>query len=298
MIIDVSIWDNFVGALLWDENKNIAVFQYSPKFINKGLEIAPILMPLREEPYELPTLDLATFKGLPPMLADSMPDAFGNCIMKAWLARQGKAIESLTPLERLGYVGKRGMGALEFEPVLDGKEINVDSINLPELVQVAYQIFDVEENENYKNLEESSLIKLFRTGTSAGGARAKAILAFDEENQVYKPGDILHGPNHSYWLVKLDGITNNVLGDPQGSGKIEYAYSKMAINAGINMSECNLIYEGKRAHFITKRFDRLNGEKLHMQTLAGVAGFDYRMPNMYSYEQVFYRFTKNESLTS
>jgi len=288
MIIKVNLWDSLVGSLYWDDNNRIAVFEYAPAFVKKGLDIAPILMPLKEgEPYYFPTLDYGTFKGLPPMIADSLPDDFGNQIMNAWLENQGKTINSLLPTERLGYVGKRGMGALEYEPVLDGKEVNNNGIDLSELVEIAHKVVYSKEKVDYTDIDKKSLAKILRIGTSAGGARAKAILAYDEINNVYKPGDITHGPNHTYWLIKLDGATNEKLGDPEGYGRIEYAYYNMAKDAGINMSKSKLIREGDRSHFITKRFDRINGDKLHMQTLSGIAGFDYRKPNLYSYEQVF-----------
>jgi serine/threonine-protein kinase HipA len=288
MIIKVNLWNDFVGPLYWDENRNIAVFEYDPSFLRRGLEIAPLLMPLREGvKYNFSTLNYDTFKGLPPMISDSLPDDFGNHIMNAWLSKQGKTIDSLSPTERLGYVGKRGMGALEYEPVLDNKEVNNNNIDLNELVEVANKVLYSKEENYYSDIDDKSLSKILKIGTSAGGARAKAILAYDEINNIYKSGDINHGAHHSYWLVKLDGATNKKLGDPEGYGRIEFAYYNMALEAGINMSESKLIPEGDRAHFITKRFDRVDGEKLHMQTLSGIAGMDYRKPNLYSYEQVF-----------
>jgi serine/threonine-protein kinase HipA len=288
MIIDVKLWDSLVGSLYWDDNNRVAIFQYDPSFVRKGLDIAPILMPLKEGiQYRFPDMDYKTFKGLPPMIADSLPDDFGNHIMNAWLSKQGKTIDSLYPTERLGYVGKRGMGALEYEPVLDGKEVNNNDIDLNELVGIAHEVVYSKEKLNYDDINEKSLSKILRIGTSAGGARAKAILAYDEINNIYKPGDITHGANHTYWLIKLDGATNKILGDPEGYGRIEYAYYNMAKDASINMSKSKLIKDGDRAHFITKRFDRFNGDKLHMQTLSGIAGMDYRKPNLYSYEQVF-----------
>ncbi|GET29409.1 type II toxin-antitoxin system HipA family toxin [Prolixibacter sp. SD074] len=288
MNIKVRIWDQLVGALTWNDKRRVAVFEYSPNFVKNGPELAPLLMPLIEgESYEFRTLPFDTFKGLPPMIADSLPDDFGNYILKAWLVKQGKTIEKLAPLERLGYVGKRGMGALEYEPVLAGADFKPTNIDISELVEITRKVFTSEGQQSYSDREDSLLDKILRTGTSAGGARAKAILALDEINQEYKPGDILHGPDHSDWLIKLDGVTNDIHGDPEGYGRIEYAYYKMANDAGINMSESKLLTEGNRAHFITRRFDRTDGEKVHMQTLSGLAGFDYRLPGSYSYEQVF-----------
>lgn len=290
MNIAVRIWDQFVGALTWDDSRKVAVFRYSPDFVKDGPEIAPLLMPLREDySYDFSTFNFnyKTFKALPPMIADSLPDDFGNYIMRTWLENQGKTIDNLTPPERLGYVGKRGMGALEYEPVLTGEDFKPTNINPSELVEITRKLFTSDGQQSYSDRAESLLTKIWRTGTSAGGARAKAILAFDEINQVYKPGDILHGADHSDWLIKIDGVTNDIHGDPEGYGRIEYAYYKMAKEAGINMSESKLLTEGNRAHFITRRFDRTDGEKVHMQTLSGLAGFDYRRPDTYSYEQVF-----------
>jgi serine/threonine-protein kinase HipA len=289
MILKVNIWDNLVGSIYWDENQKIASFEYDSSFVSKGLELAPFLMPLKVGTvYEFKNLNYDTFNGLPPMMVDSLPDDFGNFIMNAWLGKQGLTIENLLPTERLGYIGKRGMGALEYEPVLDKSTEFTSQVNVDELVDIANQVFYSKKENSYNGIDSDSLTKILRIGTSAGGARAKAILALDENNKVYKAGDLLHGPGHSYWIIKLDGVSDKLLGDPQGFGKIEYAYYKMALDAGIEMSECKLLIENNRAHFLTRRFDRnAEGEKVHMQTLGGLTGMDYKQANVYSYEQVF-----------
>ncbi len=289
MTIKVNIWDKLAGIIYWDKDRNVGVFEYDKSFNDQNINISPLLMPLREGViYEFPALNFNTFKGLPPTIADSLPDDFGNIIMNSWLAKKGITVNDLVPTERLSYVGKRGMGALEYEPVLDNISDYKYDINLNELVEIANKVLLSKINDEYSDLDEKSLLKILRIGTSAGGARAKAILAYDEKNKVYKPGDIIHGKDHSYWILKMDGISNKVLGDPQGYGKIEYAYYKMAIDSGIEMTESKLIHENNRSHFITKRFDRGGkGEKIHKQTLGGLAGMDYKQSNMYSYEQVF-----------
>ncbi len=289
MVLKVNIWGNLVGSLFWDAEKGMAIFEYNGDFINKGLDVSPLLMPLqRGRIFEFSTLPFNSFKGLPPMISDSLPDDFGNFMMNAWLSREGKKIEDLKPTERLSYVGTRGMGALEYEPILDKSLSLKSNINITELVNVANKVFEFKGELKFKDVNEDALTKLIRIGTSAGGARAKALLALDEEKNQFKAGDVLHGKGHSYWLLKLDGVNNQALGDPEEYGKIEYVYSQMAKDCGIDMTDCRLIPEGNRAHFITKRFDRDDfGEKLHMQTLSGIAAMDYRVLNAYSYEQVF-----------
>ncbi|MBN1187727.1 MAG: type II toxin-antitoxin system HipA family toxin [Bacteroidales bacterium] len=289
MIIRVSIWDKLVGSLIWNEARNVSVFEYDPGFVNTGLEVSPFLMPLKEKVlYEFPNLNFNTYKGLPPMLADSLPDDFGNQIMNAWLSMEGKTVNDLLPLERLGYTGKRGMGALEYEPVLDNPKEYRGVIQLEELVDIANKVFASKQKAHFTDIDKDSLIKILHIGTSAGGARPKAILALDEENNVFKAGDILHGAGHSYWVLKLDGVTGNNLGDPQGYGKIEYAYYRMAVDCDITMAESKLVHENNRSHFLTRRFDRREeGDKIHMQSLSGLAAMDFKNPNAYSYEQVF-----------
>lgn len=289
MIIKVNIWDILAGAVYWDKQRNVGVFEYDKSFIEKNIDISPLLMPLREGVlYQFPDLNFDTFNGLPPTIADSLPDDFGNIIMNTWLSKKGITINDLIPTERLSYIGKRGMGALEYEPVLDNISDYKSEININELVEIANKVLLSKRNDEYSSLDEKSLLKILQIGTSAGGARAKAILAYDEKNNVYKPGDIIHGEGHSYWILKMDGISNKILGDPQGYGKIEYAYYKMAVDSGIEMTESRLLHENNLSHFITKRFDRVTkGEKIHKQTLGGLAGMDYKQSNMYSYEQVF-----------
>lgn len=289
MILKVNLWDKLVGILFWDENRNLASFEYESSFIQRNLDIAPFMMPPREGViYDFPALNYSTFLGLPPMIADSLPDDFGNFLMNAWLSEQGKRVDQLLPTERLGYIGVRGMGALEYEPQLN-KSLEISSnIDIADLIKVANEVYAYKGDLQFKKVNNESLSKLIRIGTSAGGARAKALLAKDERSGAFRAGDTLHGKGYSYWIIKLDGVSNKALGDPEGYGKIEYAYHLMAKDCGIEMSPSFLLPENDRIHFLTRRFDRNEaGEKIHMQTLSGLTGMDYRQPNLYSYEQVF-----------
>lgn len=288
MNIRVSLWGKTMGYAHWNSGRKICVFEYEPDFVETGLNVSPLQMPLEiGRIFEFPALSRSTFLGLPSMLADSLPDDFGNHIMNSWLAREGLRLDSLLPVERLSYVGSRGMGALEYIPekltTLD-KDSQVD---IHKLVEIANRVFESKTSEDFHNLDTHDLENILRIGTSAGGARAKAILAYDEKNKIYKTGDLMHPGHHSYWLLKMDGVSNKNLGDPVGYGKIEYAYYLMAMNCGIHMMPSKLLHENKRSHFITQRFDRKNNEKIHMQTLGGLAAMDYRQAGLYSYEQVF-----------
>ena len=288
----VILWGRDIGAVSWLDDREVGVFQYVPEFVGSGIEVAPLMMPLSEAPYEFPALPREAFKGLPGLLADSLPDTWGNVLINAWLASQGRTPESFNPVERLCYTGSRGMGALEFKPALFGPKNKSDPLEVAAVVDLANQILD--ERAGFAGHlsggnDAEAIEDIFRVGTSAGGARAKAILAWNETTGEFRSGQIPQDKGFSYWLMKFDGIRNNrdrELVDPQGYGLIEYAYYLMAIEAGISMSECRLHREGGRAHFMTKRFDRnAQGEKLHMQTLSAMMHFDFNQPNAWSYEQ-------------
>ena len=288
----VILWGSVIGAVSWLEDREIGVFQYNPDFIHSGIQVAPLMMPLSDFPFEFPALKRETFKGLPGLLADSLPDKFGNAVIDAWLAAQGRVASSFNPVERLCYTGRRGMGAMEFKPAIHGPTSGQKEIEVARLVNLANQILDtragleiVLEGEN----DQEGFEDILRVGTSAGGARAKAILAWNPETGVFRSGQIENDSGFQDWLLKFDGITNNrdkELTDPQGYGLIEYAYHKMATHAGIDMTTCRLHKENGRSHFMTRRFDRKeNGDKIHMQTLGALAHFDYNQPASYSYEQ-------------
>jgi serine/threonine-protein kinase HipA len=288
----VKIWNQRVGVILWDEAKNIGFFEFEKSFIDSNLDLSPIRTSINDAKngrrvFSFPFLNFETFKGLPGFLADSLPDKFGNKMIDAWLAQQGRDLQSFNSVDRLCYIGKRAMGALEFEPESAQKEIASNKLEIEELVKFASSILD-DRNHFHANLnEENGFSDILQVGSSAGGARAKAIIAYNKITGEVRSGQIDNLEGFDYWLIKFDGVTNRQLGDPKGYGNIEYAYYLMAKDAGINMTECLLKKEHHRAHFMTKRFDRINNEKVHMQTLCGLAHFDYNLPGNYSYEQAF-----------
>lgn len=296
MIARVQMWGRTIGAVSMEEGRDFASFQYDPDFARSGIEVSPLTMPLGNRIYEFPLLARGTFHGLPGLLADSLPDKFGNALIDAWLAMQGRTPESFGPVERLCYTGTRGMGALEFAPGLGPRSRQAKRIEIDAMVQLASEIL-TQRNNLKANLgtnpgglaREKALQEILRVGTSAGGARAKAVIAWNRETNEVRSGQIHAGDGFEYWLLKLDGVAGNKdkeLEDPRGYGAIEFAYFLMAKAAGITMSECRLLEEKDRKHFMTRRFDRLaGGEKLHMQSLCGLAHFDFNQPGAYSYEQ-------------
>ena len=285
------LWGRRIGAVSWDEARALGVFQYDPEFVGAGIEIAPLKMPVREAPYEFPALRKETFKGLPGMLADALPDKFGSRLIDAWLAETGRNAERFSPVDRLCYIGNRGIGALEFEPTVR-KTTRSKKLEVAQLAELANKVLDERENlagrlggeDGAKALED-----ILNVGTSAGGARAKAVLAWNRESGEFRSGQVKVDEGYEHWLLKFDGVSNNrdkELADPQGFGKIEYAYHLMALEAGIDMSECRLHHEGGRSHFMTRRFDRDGqGRKIHMQSLGAMQHFDFNDPVSYSYEQ-------------
>ena len=287
------LWDTLVGAVAWDPELEFATFEFDPSFIRRGLDIAPLKMPLADArrgttKYQFRTLPKDTYKGLPGMIADALPDRFGNAVIDAWLARQGRTAESFNPVERLCYTGKRAMGALEFTPILERSLERSVSIEIGELVELAQAIADERANlhRHLNKGKSDALLNILRVGTSAGGNRPKAIIALNDETQEVRSGQVEAPSGFDYWVLKFDGVKDNTLGDPAGYGRIEYAYYGMAIKAGIKMMECRLLEEHGRAHFMTRRFDRVKG-KLHLQSLCAIAHFDFNSPGAYSYEQAF-----------
>lgn len=288
----VLLWGSDIGAVTWVDDRTIGVFQYTPEFANSGIEVAPLVMPLREAPYEFPTLSNDTFYGLPGMLADSLPDKFGNTIINAWLAGQGRMPGSFTPVERLCYTGTRGMGALEFRPAVLGAPTEARSVEISALVDLANRVLDDRvslEGKLTGDNDKETIEDILRVGTSAGGARAKAVLAWNEATGEFRSGQAPAEKGFTNWIMKFDGVSGNKdkeLDDPKGYGRIEYAYYLMAEKAGITMNDCRLHEEGGRAHFLTKRFDRLDdGNKLHMQSLGAMMHYDFNQVGANSYEQ-------------
>ena len=288
----VLLWGSDIGAVTWLEDRQVGVFQYDPAFIKSGIQLSPLMMPLRELPFEFPALAKDAFKGLPGLLADSLPDKFGNAIIDTWLASQGRTPESFNSVERLCYVGNRGMGGLEFKPALRISHSRTDEIEVAKLVELSNKILDQRAGLAgvFNGADDREAMEdILRVGTSAGGARAKAILAWNPTTNEFRSGQVKIPSGFEYWIMKFDGVSNNrdkELSDPQGYGKIEYAYYLMALEAGIEMTECRLHHEGGRSHFMTKRFDRnADGSKIHMQSLCAITHVDFNEPALYSYEQ-------------
>ena len=289
-VAEVRLWGTRVGAVRWDIDRALGDYEYDPAFLASGIELAPLRMPLRPGVWNFPSLSRETFKGLPAMLADSLPDKFGTALINAWLVRQGRSVEEFNPVERLCYVGARGMGALEFAPAVETCDWSNTPLDVAELVSLAQkaiapkaQLAISATNPNHDDLTE-----IIRVGTSAGGARAKAVIAWNESTGEIRSGQLAQPKSFTHWLLKFDGVDGNrdkELADPLGFGRIEYAYSNMARAAGITLSRTRLLTEGGRAHFMTERFDRIDGDKLHLQSLAAMDHLDFNMAGAHSYEQ-------------
>ncbi len=293
-IAEVRLWGRRIAAASWDERRDLAAFQYDPEFARSGIEVAPLCMPLASRIYTFPSLPRISFHGLPGLLADSLPDTFGNALINAWLATQGRSPASFNALERLCYIGARGMGALEFAPVNGPRQRRSTQIRVDALVALASDILARRTAlEGSFTLEQRhrALEDLLRVGTSAGGARAKAIIAWNPVTNEVRSGQVSAPEGFGYWLLKFDGVSGNrdkELEDPKGYTAIEYAYALMARDAGILMTECRLLEEGGRRHFMTRRFDRTeDGGKIHMQSLAALADLDFNAAGAHSYEQAF-----------
>ena len=285
----VNLYGQPVGTFRWDNNRQLAHFEYAESFIGKGLEPSPILMPVRHgRIYSFSDIGRETFKGLPGMLADSLPDTYGRALFDRWLALTGRS--SGNAVETLCFLGKRCMGALEFEPAMDAPYSPDVRIELDSLVEVTSEALS-EKEEFGANLEEdkkAAIAEIVRLGTSAGGQMAKAIIAYNPLTGEVRSGQIEAPEGFDYYLIKLDGVTAEAgFRETQNFGRLEYSFYRLVKECGIKMSDCSLIEENERAHFLTKRFDRQNGEKIHMQTLCGIAHYDYRNPRSYSYEQAF-----------
>lgn len=292
MIAKVELWGRTIGAVSLDDGREVAAFQYDADFARSGIEVSPLSMPLSERVYEFPALSRVAFHGLPGLLADSLPDRFGNALIDAWLATQGRTPESFSAVERLCYTGSRGMGALEFAPVLGPRPRKASKIKVDTLVRLASEVLTHRSDlmgHFHEEGKERALQDILRVGTSAGGARAKAVIAWNCETNEVRSGQVTAGDGFDYWLLKFDGVAGNKdkeQEDPKGYGAIEFAYHLMAKAAGLEMSECRLLEESGRRHFMTRRFDRLpGGGKLHMQSLAGLAHYDFNQAGAYAYEQ-------------
>lgn len=287
-VAEVGLWGRRVGTVALLDGESVASFEYDRDFLGSGTQLSPIAMPLAGRVFSFPELSAASFHGLPGLLADSLPDKFGNAVIDRWLESQGRPRGSMNAVERLCYTGMRGMGALEYEPVLGPESSTSDRVDLARLTLLAQAI--LERRESFRvSVDPEGMEQIIRMGTSAGGARAKALVAWNEDTGDIRSGQVDVGPGYGYWLLKFDGVASNA--DKEGFDvpchtRIEYAYHLMACAAGIEMSECRLLEEGKHRHFLTRRFDRTeDGGKLHMQTLGALAHFDFNVAGAHSYEE-------------
>lgn len=297
-VVSVNYDGRVVGAVSFDTDTGIGAFEYDSGFINKGVELSPIKMPLSRQIYSFPEAGYETFKGLPGLVADSLPDDFGNAVLNTWVAAQGKSPDEITPLQRLQFTGKRGMGALEYAPATKLKGLNAsEKIEIASLVSMAQEILDSRnafsvtiDHPGQENRE--AMLSLLSVGMSAGGARPKAVLAFNESFTQVRSGQVNVADGFTHHLMKFDGVSEHnkgqqTFGDPRGYGAMEYVYFLMARQCGIDMMPSRLLDEGSRRHFVTQRFDRQGNRKIHVQTLNGLAHVDYKKPGSYSYAEVF-----------
>lgn len=293
----VKVWGKVVGAVAWDENEGLARFEYDPDFFRSGWELAPLKMPVSTGGvFMFPELrssrggEYDTFKGLPGLLADILPDKYGNRLLNAWLARNGRPENSMNPVEQLCFIGTRGMGALEFEPAAFMRNNRAFDIEIGDLVETAHKILDQKRafGTRLAENEKSAMMDILKIGTSAGGARPKAIITYNKESGKVKSGQVEAPDGFEHWIIKLDGVSDEQFGATHGYGRVEMAYYGMALNCGIDMMESRLLEESGRAHFMTRRFDRERSEqKHHIQTLCAMQHFDFNDVNSYSYEQLF-----------
>lgn len=288
----VNLWNKRVGAVLWDTERGLASFEYEPTFLKEGWDIAPIMMPLEQDRiYNFPELaGTKTFRGLPGLLADVLPDRYGNTLINEWLARNGREPDSMHPVEMLSFVGNRGMGALEFEPVNPKGTDRSTKVEVSGLIEIARSILN--DRQDFRGEltsdKEKALLDILKIGTSAGGARAKALIAYNQETREVRSGQAEAPKGFLHWLIKFDGVHDSQFGETYGYGHVEMAYYHMAIDAGIDMMPCLLFEENGRGHFMTRRFDRVPGKgKIHMQTWCAMTHRDFQDITSYSYEELF-----------
>lgn len=294
----VKLWGETIGAVAWDDNTQLGTFEYTPEFIETGIEVAPIKMPLSKSNriFSFPELrrrqteEEDTFKGLPGLIADVLPDKYGNKLINSWLAQNGRPQNSMNPIEQLCFIGTRGMGALEFEPTTFKEKKNTFSVAVDSLVETAHKMLSQRDDfhTNLTKNEEQAMKDILRIGTSAGGARPKAIIAYNEKTREVRSGQTNVAKGFRHWLIKLDGVSDAQFGESHGYGRVEMAYYNMAIACGIDMMPSKLLEENGRAHFMTQRFDRgKESQKHHVQTFCAMQHYDFNDVNSYSYEQLF-----------
>lgn len=292
-IAEVKLWGKRVGAIAESMDSAYCVFEYDPKWIASGIEISPIHLPLKRKKFLFPSLPLATYKGLPACFADALPDDFGNAVIDAWLAREGLPSDSFTAVKRLLYTGTRGMGAIEYLPAIHTSQ-TIASVELESLLKVAQDILDSrgQLSQSIAHDPSDALTTMLQVGTSAGGARPKAVIGINRERTELRSGQVTLPDDFEHYILKFDGVSEHntqreTFGDPKGYGRMEYAYYLMAKAAGIHMMPSELLEEGNRAHFMSKRFDRINNQKRHYQSLCAMDHADFKQPGNYSYEQLF-----------
>ncbi len=294
----VKIWGEMVGAVAWNQKTELGSFEYAPNFKKLGWDLAPLKMPIgtSESIFSFPEMranrnsEFDTFKGLPGLLADVLPDKYGNQLLDAWLAQNGRAPGSLNPVETLCFIGRRGMGAIEFEPAQFAGPQNVFEVEINSLVDIAQQMLSKRQQfkTNIAQNDKQAMLDILKIGTSAGGARPKAVIAYNEDTGEVKSGQGLTPDGFEQWMIKLDGVSDEQFGKSVGFGRVEMAYYEMAIESGIEMMQCKLLEENGRAHFMTKRFDREGANtKHHIQTFCAMEHFDFNNVLSYSYEQLF-----------
>jgi len=296
-VAEVLLWGELVGAVRWDETQQLGYFQYAPQFLTKGWEVSPLKMPLSQGSriYSFPELrqnrDTTenTFKGLPGLLSDALPDAYGNKLINTWLVRQGRPENSMNPVEKLCFIGTRGMGALEFEPSQTPVQKKSFSLEFDSLVDIAKKMLNKREEflTNLNEGEEKAMLDILKIGTSAGGARPKAVIGFNPKTKEVRSGQGTVAKGFEHWLLKLDGVSGSQFGESSGWGRVEHAYYRMALDCGITIQPSILLEENGRAHFMTKRFDRDHNTKHHIQSLCGLQHYDFNDMYGYSYEQLF-----------
>lgn len=285
----VNMFGQPVGTFRWDERYEVARFEYDRSFVGRGIEPSPLMMPAREgRIYSFANLNRDTFMGLPGMLADALPDTYGRALFDKWLALTGHT--SSNPVESLCFLGKRCMGALEFEPAIETGNDARQHFEIDSLVEVAREALSEKTafGTNLADDAKTAIAAILRLGTSAGGQRAKAIIAYNKATGEVRSGQVTAPKGFDYYLIKLDGVSAKAgFKETENYGRLEYSFYKLAKACGIEMTECSLIEENGRAHFLTRRFDRINGKKLHMQTLCGLSHYDFRLLRAYGYEQAF-----------
>jgi serine/threonine-protein kinase HipA len=290
-IAEVKLWGRTLGAVIWNARRQAADFEYDPTFIRAGLPVSPIMLPLRPGVFSFPALNRVTFHGLPGLLADSLPDRWGNTLIRLWLQQQGRPENGQDPVERLLYQSTRAMGALEFQPALkDAPGSSEEDLSVAGLAAVAGQVLKAkgELKASLKGKRSGALADIIRVGTSAGGNRAKAVIAWNRRTQAVRSGHLAPPKGFEPWILKFDEVGDTANGQPSSFGRIEYAYHRMAVACGIEMSECRLWEEGSRAHFMTRRFDRTSeGGKLHLLSLCALAHLDHQDAGLHGYEDLF-----------